>query len=113
MPSGSVTRASNRRIVAAVSARIGRPTSSGRCSQSTVPSGATTRRTSMRSFFSAAFATAMISGNDAGVTLTSFDDFQLDLEMLVEYIGFSNEKAIATARERKVRMPALEEHSDG
>lgn len=38
-----------------------------------------------------------ISGNDAGVTLTRFDDFQLDLEMLVEYIGFSNERAIATA----------------
>ncbi len=38
-----------------------------------------------------------VSGNDAGVTLTGFDDFQLDLEMLVEYIGFTNEKAIATA----------------
>lgn len=38
-----------------------------------------------------------VSGNDAGVTLVPFDDFALDLEMLVEYIGFSNERAIATA----------------
>ena len=38
-----------------------------------------------------------VSGNDAGVTLTTFDDFQLDLEMLVEFIGFSSEKAIASA----------------
>lgn len=39
----------------------------------------------------------MISGNDAGVTWTGFDDFQLDLEMLVEYVGFSNADAIVTA----------------
>ncbi len=30
-----------------------------------------------------------VSGNDAGVTMTGFDDFQLDLELLVEHIGFS------------------------
>ena len=38
-----------------------------------------------------------ISGNDAGVPLSGFDDFQLDLEMLVEHIGVSNSDAILTA----------------
>lgn len=38
-----------------------------------------------------------ISGSDAGVTYTRFDDFQLDIEMLVEYIGVSNADAIVTA----------------
>ncbi|MFN8513736.1 MAG: amidohydrolase family protein [Thermomicrobiales bacterium] len=39
----------------------------------------------------------IISGNDAGVTLSGFDDFQLDLEMLVEYMGMSAGEAIVTA----------------
>jgi len=38
-----------------------------------------------------------VSGNDAGMALTRFDDFQLDLELLVEHIGFSATKAIRTA----------------
>lgn len=38
-----------------------------------------------------------VSGNDAGMTFTGFDDFQLDLEMLVEYVGMSNADAIMTA----------------
>jgi imidazolonepropionase-like amidohydrolase len=41
-----------------------------------------------------------VSGNDAGVTLTGFDDFQLDLELLVEHIGFSAGDAIVTATSR-------------
>lgn len=38
-----------------------------------------------------------ISGNDAGVPLSGFDDFQLDLELLVELVGLSAPQAIATA----------------
>lgn len=38
-----------------------------------------------------------VSGNDAGVTMTGFDDFQLDLELLVEFIGFTPAQAIVTA----------------
>ncbi|MFW6074581.1 MAG: amidohydrolase family protein [Chloroflexota bacterium] len=38
-----------------------------------------------------------ISGSDAGVTYTAFDDFQLDIEMLVEFIGVPNDEAIITA----------------
>lgn len=38
-----------------------------------------------------------VSGNDAGMALTSFDDFQLDLELLVEHVGFSATEAIRTA----------------
>jgi imidazolonepropionase-like amidohydrolase len=38
-----------------------------------------------------------VSGNDAGVPLSGFDDFQLDLELLVEQIGFSSAEAIRTA----------------
>lgn len=38
-----------------------------------------------------------VSGNDAGVTMTGFDDFQLDLELLVEHIGMSPARAIQTA----------------
>ncbi len=38
-----------------------------------------------------------VSGNDAGMALTRFDDFQLDLELLVEHIGFSAAQAIRTA----------------
>jgi imidazolonepropionase-like amidohydrolase len=38
-----------------------------------------------------------VSGNDAGVTMSGFDDFQLDLELLVELIGLSAPEAIATA----------------
>jgi imidazolonepropionase-like amidohydrolase len=39
----------------------------------------------------------IISGNDAGMARTRFDDFQLDLELLVEHIGFSPVAAIHTA----------------
>lgn len=39
----------------------------------------------------------IISGNDAGVTWTGFDDFQLDLEMLVEYVGVPATEAIVSA----------------
>lgn len=38
-----------------------------------------------------------VSGSDAGVTWTRFDDFQLDIEMLVEMIGLSNAEAIQSA----------------
>ena len=38
-----------------------------------------------------------VSGNDAGMTKTGFDDFQLDLELLVENIGISASEAIMTA----------------
>jgi imidazolonepropionase-like amidohydrolase len=38
-----------------------------------------------------------VSGNDAGMMLTGFDDFQLDLELLVEHIGLSASEAIQTA----------------
>ena len=38
-----------------------------------------------------------ISGNDAGMALTRFDDFQLDLELLVEHVGFTAAQAIRTA----------------
>lgn len=39
----------------------------------------------------------IVSGNDAGMSLTRFDDFQLDLELLVEHLGMSSEAAIRTA----------------
>ncbi len=38
-----------------------------------------------------------VSGNDAGMVFTGFDDFQLDIEMLVEHVGMSNGDAILTA----------------
>jgi imidazolonepropionase-like amidohydrolase len=38
-----------------------------------------------------------VSGNDAGMALTRFDDFQLDLELLGEHIGFTAAQAIRTA----------------
>lgn len=38
-----------------------------------------------------------VSGNDAGMALTGFDDFQLDLELLVEHIGMSAEQALQSA----------------
>jgi imidazolonepropionase-like amidohydrolase len=38
-----------------------------------------------------------VSGNDAGMIMTGFDDFQLDLELLVEHIGLSSAEAILTA----------------
>ncbi len=38
-----------------------------------------------------------VSGNDAGMALTGFDDFQLDLELLVEHVGYSAAEAIRTA----------------
>jgi imidazolonepropionase-like amidohydrolase len=39
----------------------------------------------------------IVSGNDAGMALTRFDDFQLDLELLVEHLGMSSVAAIHTA----------------
>jgi imidazolonepropionase-like amidohydrolase len=42
----------------------------------------------------------LVSGNDAGVPLTRFDDFQLDLEIMVEHIGMSSVEAIHTATGR-------------
>jgi imidazolonepropionase-like amidohydrolase len=39
----------------------------------------------------------LVSGNDAGMRLTRFDDFQLDLELLVEHLGMSSIEAIHTA----------------
>jgi len=50
-----------------------------------------------------------ISGNDAGVTMTGFDDFQLDLELLVEHIGFSPGDAIVTATSRAAEAIGTEE----
>jgi imidazolonepropionase-like amidohydrolase len=38
-----------------------------------------------------------VSGNDAGMVMTGFDDFQLDLELLVEHVGLSAAEAIQTA----------------
>ncbi|RIK46799.1 MAG: hypothetical protein DCC58_01905 [Chloroflexi bacterium] len=38
-----------------------------------------------------------VSGNDAGMVKTGFDDFQLDIELLVELIGLSPAEAILTA----------------
>lgn len=38
-----------------------------------------------------------VSGNDAGMAKTYFDDFQLDLELMVEHIGLSPAEAIVTA----------------
>lgn len=39
----------------------------------------------------------IVSGNDAGTSLTRFDDFQLDLELLVEHLGLTSTDAIHTA----------------
>jgi imidazolonepropionase-like amidohydrolase len=43
------------------------------------------------------FGVKLVSGNDAGMPLTRFDDFQLDLEILVEKIGMLPTEAIHTA----------------
>jgi imidazolonepropionase-like amidohydrolase len=45
----------------------------------------------------AASGVQFVSGNDAGVTLSGFDDFQLDLELLVEHVGYSSGEAIVSA----------------
>lgn len=50
-----------------------------------------------------------VSGNDAGVTMTGFDDFQLDLELLVEHIGFSPADAIVTATSRAAEAIGADE----
>ena len=50
-----------------------------------------------------------VSGNDAGMTFTGFDDFQLDLEMLVEYVGMSNGDAIVTATGQAAEAIGTEE----
>ncbi len=42
----------------------------------------------------------IVSGSDAGMSFTGFDDFQLDIEHLVEFIGFSPAEAIVTATGR-------------
>lgn len=39
----------------------------------------------------------IVSGNDAGMNFVGFDDFQLDLELLVEHLGLSPVEAIQTA----------------
>ncbi|HUG13587.1 MAG TPA: amidohydrolase family protein [Thermomicrobiales bacterium] len=39
----------------------------------------------------------IVSGNDAGMSLTGFDDFQLDLELLIEHLGMSSTEAVHTA----------------
>jgi imidazolonepropionase-like amidohydrolase len=44
-----------------------------------------------------ALGVKLVSGNDAGMSLTEFDDFQLDLELLVEHLGMSSIQAIHTA----------------
>ncbi len=54
-----------------------------------------------------------VSGNDAGMTFTGFDDFQLDLEMLVEYVGHVKRRGDRDRyrpgrrgdRQRRVRYP--------
>lgn len=42
----------------------------------------------------------IVSGSDAGMSFTDFDDFQLDIEHLVEFVGFSPADAIVTATGR-------------
>ncbi len=54
-----------------------------------------TRNDNLRRLWDA--GVSFISGNDAGVTLSGFDDFQLDLELLVELVGLSASEAIVTA----------------
>ncbi len=39
----------------------------------------------------------IVSGNDAGMNSVGFDDFQLDLELLVEHLGLTPVEAIQTA----------------
>lgn len=51
----------------------------------------------------------IVSGNDAGVTLTGFDDFQLDLELLVEHIGFSSAEAIMSATSKAAQAIGSDE----
>lgn len=57
----------------------------------------------------AASGVQFVSGNDAGVTLSGFDDFQLDLELLVEHIGFSSAEAIRTATGKAAEAIGTEE----
>ena len=54
-----------------------------------------TRNDNLRRLWDA--GVSFVSGNDAGVTMSGFDDFQLDLELLVELVGLSAPEAIATA----------------
>jgi imidazolonepropionase-like amidohydrolase len=54
-----------------------------------------TRNDNLRRLWDA--GVSFVSGNDAGVSLSGFDDFQLDLELLVELVGLSAPEAIATA----------------
>lgn len=50
-----------------------------------------------------------VSGNDAGVPLSGFDDFQLDLELLVEHLGMSAGQAIVTATGKAAEAIGSEE----
>lgn len=50
-----------------------------------------------------------VSGSDCGVTLTRFDDFQLDLELLVEHLAMSPADAIVTATGRAAEALGTEE----
>jgi imidazolonepropionase-like amidohydrolase len=56
------------------------------------------RLDSMRKLFES--GVKFVSGNDAGMMMTGFDDFQLDLELLVEHVGMSSADAIVTATGR-------------
>lgn len=57
----------------------------------------------------AASGVRFVSGNDAGVTMSGFDDFQLDLELLVEHVGFSSAEAIVTATGRAAEAIGADE----
>lgn len=50
-----------------------------------------------------------ISGNDAGVTMSGFDDFQLDLELMVEHVGLSACEAIITATSKAAKAIGSDE----
>lgn len=66
-----------------------------------------TRYDNMRQM--AASGVQFVSGNDAGVTLSGFDDFQLDLELLVEHVGFSSAEAIISATSKAAEAIGSEE----
>lgn len=51
----------------------------------------------------------IVSGSDAGMSFTGFDDFQLDIEHLVEFIGFSPAEAIVTATGRAAEAIGTDE----
>ena len=51
----------------------------------------------------------IVSGSDAGMSFTEFDEFQLDLEHLVEFVGFSPADAIVTATGRAAEAIGTDE----